>query len=37
MNTNNLNTALYEKMATEQEKYRDWLLSLPPVLILYHT
>ena len=23
MNTNNLNTALYEKMATEQEKYRD--------------
>ena len=21
MNTNNLNTALYEKMATEQEKY----------------
>lgn len=30
MNTNNLNTALYEKMATEQEKYRDWLKSQPP-------
>ena len=29
MNTNNLNTALYEKMATEQEKYRDWLKSQP--------
>ena len=30
MNTNNLNTVLYEKMATEQEKYRDWLKSQPP-------
>ena len=29
MNTNNLNAALYEKMATEQEKYRDWLKSQP--------
>ena len=28
MNTNNLNTALYEKMATEQEKYRDFWI--PP-------
>ena len=28
MNTNDLNTALYEKMAAEQEKYRDWLKSL---------
>ena len=37
MNTNNLNTALYEKMATEQEKYRDWLKSQPPEEILYHT
>ncbi len=30
MNTNNLNTALYEKMTAEQEKYRDWLKSQPP-------
>ena len=37
MNTNNLNTALYEKMATEQEKYRDWLKSQPPEEILHHT
>lgn len=29
MNTNDLNTALYEKMAAEQEKYRDWLKSRP--------
>ena len=28
MNTNNLNTALYEKMATEQEKYRDGCVPL---------
>ena len=32
-----LNTALYEKMATEQEKYRDWLKSQPPEEILHHT
>ena len=25
MNTNNLNTALYEKMTAEQDKFRDWL------------
>ena len=37
MNTNNLNTTLYEKMATEQEKYRDWLKSKPPEEILHHT
>ena len=37
MNTNNLNTALYEKMTTEQEKYRDWLKSQPPEEILHHT
>ncbi len=37
MNTNNLNTALYEKMAAEQEKYRDWLKSQPPEEILHHT
>ena len=27
MNTNDLNMALYEKMAAEQDKYRDWLKS----------
>ena len=37
MNTNNLNTALYEKMAAEQDKYRDWLKSQPPEEILHHT
>ena len=37
MNTNNLNTVIYEKMATEQEKYRDWLKSQPPEEILHHT
>ena len=30
MNTNDLNTALYEKMAAEQDKYRDWLKSEKP-------
>lgn len=28
---------LYEKMMSEQEKYRDWLLSQPPAEILNHT
>ena len=37
MNTNNLNAAIYEKMVTEQEKYRDWLKSQPPEEILHHT
>ncbi len=37
MNTNNLNTALYEKMATEQDKFRDWLKSQPPEEVLNHT
>ena len=37
MNTNDLNTALYEKMADEQDKYRDWLKSQPPEEILHHT
>ena len=32
-----LNTALYEKMAAEQDKYRDWLKSQPPEQILHHT
>ena len=29
MNTNDLNTALYEKMSDEQDKFRDWLKSQP--------
>ncbi len=37
MNTNDLNTALYEKMAAEQDKFRDWLKSQPPKKILHHT
>ena len=32
-----LNTALYEKMDAEQDKYRDWLKSQPPEEILRHT
>ena len=28
MNTNDLNTALYEKMAAEQDKFRDWLKKI---------
>ena len=36
MKPNDLNTALYEKMATEQEKYRDWLKSQPSEEILHH-
>lgn len=30
MSANDLNTALYEKMAAEQDKYRDWLKSQLP-------
>ena len=37
MNTNNLNTALFEKMTAEQDKFRDWLKSQPPEEILHHT
>ena len=29
MNTINLNTALFEKMTAEQDKFRDWLKSQP--------
>ena len=36
MNINDLNTALYEKMAAEQDKYRDWLKSQPPAEVLNH-
>ena len=31
-----LNDALYEKMAGEQQKYRAWLITLPPDEILDH-
>lgn len=37
MKPNDLNTALYEKMAVEQDKYRDWLKSQSPEEILHHT
>ena len=37
MKPNDLNTALYEKMAAEQDNYRDWLKSQPPEEILHHT
>ena len=36
MNTNDLNTALYEKMAAEQDKFRDWLKSQPPEEVSNH-
>lgn len=37
MTNEELNTALYEKMFSEQETYRAWLLALPPEEILNHT
>lgn len=37
MDNEKLNTALYEKMFAEQEKFRDWLLTQPPEEILNHT
>ena len=37
MKPNDLNTALYEKMAAEQDNYRDWLKSQTPEEILHHT
>ena len=37
MTNEKLNTALYEKMFAEQEKFKDWLLSQPPPEILNHT
>ena len=36
LNANDLNAALYEKMAAEQDQYRDWLKSQPPEEILHH-
>ena len=37
MNTETINTQLYEKMFAEQERYRDWLLHQPSEEILNHT
>lgn len=37
MTNEELNTALYEKMFSEQETYRAWLLTQPPEEILNHT
>lgn len=37
MTNEELNTALYQKMFTEQETYRKWLLEQPPEEILKHT
>lgn len=36
MTPNDLNTALYEKMAAEQDKFRDWLKGQPPEELLHH-
>ena len=36
MNTETINTQLYEKMFAEHERYRDWLLHQPPEEILNH-
>lgn len=36
MTSEELNTAIYEKMAAEQGAYRDQLLTLPPDEILQH-
>ena len=37
MTNEELNTALYEKMFSEQETYRAWLPTQPPEEILNHT
>ena len=37
MTNEELNTKLYEKMFSEQEKYRDWLLSQPAAEVINHT
>ena len=36
MNSNEKNTALYEKMAAEQDSFRDWLKSQSPEEVLNH-
>lgn len=37
LNNEEMNTALYQKMFAEQDKFRDWLLTQPPEEILKHT
>jgi len=37
MDNEKLNTQLYDKMFTEQEKFRDWLLTQPAEEIINHT
>lgn len=37
LTTEERNTALYQKMFTEQETYRDWLLTQTPEEILHHS
>lgn len=37
MNADRKTSALYQKMASEQDKYRNWLTSQPPEEILQHT
>lgn len=36
MTNNNPSETLYEKVLTEQQKYREWLMSQPPDEILNH-
>ena len=36
MTNEELNTRLYQKMFAEQEKYRNWLLTLTPKEVLEH-
>ena len=36
MTTEQLNTALYERMFEEQQRYREWLLGLPTSEALDH-
>ncbi len=36
MNSNEKNTALYEKMAAEEDTLRDWLKSQSPEEVLNH-
>jgi hypothetical protein len=36
MTNEELNTQLYQKMFTEQEQYREWLLSQPAAEVLNH-
>lgn len=36
MNNEKLNTALYQKMEREQDKYCKWLVQCPPEEILSH-